>query len=103
MKLNKLFEVKDSNIHGVGIFAKKKINKNTKIDIGIKYYCYLFPCITKDFGSLINHSFKPNCTLEMYENNYFVTSNKVINNNEEITLNYNRTPWFIANAKDNYK
>ncbi len=39
----------------------------------------------------------------MYENNYFVTSNKVINNNEEITLNYNRTPWFIANAKDNYK
>ena len=103
MKLNKLVEVKKSNIHGIGIFSKKKINKNTKIDIGIQYYYNVIPYITKNFGSLINHSYEPNCHLEMYNNNYYVTSNKIINNKEEITLNYNKTPWFIANASKNYK
>lgn len=103
MNLNSLIQVKNSKIHGLGIFSKDKINKNNKIGIGINYKFYLIPIITKNFGSLINHSYVPNCRLEYINYSYYVVANKNIKKGEELTLNYNNTPWFISNAEKHYK
>ena len=102
MNFNSLVQIKKSNIHGVGIFAVEEINKNKRIGIGINYKFYFIPIITDKFGSLINHSYKPNCKLKYYNYSYYVVANKKINKNEEITLNYNNTPWFISDAEKYY-
>ena len=102
MNLNNLVKIQNSNIHGIGVFTNNKINKNIKIGIGIEYY-YFIPHITKNLGSLINHSYNPNCRLEFIDNKYYIVTNKNLNKNIEITLNYNNTPWFISNADDNFK
>ena len=51
---------------------------------------------------MVNHSYFPNCRLQYLKNSYYIITNKNIQKGEEITLNYNKTPWFIANAKNNY-
>lgn len=94
--------VKNSNIHGKGIFAKRNINKNKIIEKAIEVLV-IIPIITPYFGSLINHSYKPNCRLKIRKDgNYYVIANKYININEELTINYNNTPWFIMDAESHY-
>lgn len=102
MKINRDIKIKKSNIHGLGIFAQNKINKNKTIGVGIEYKFFTIPIITKNFGSLINHSYKPNTRLYYKNSKYYIVANKNINKGDEITLNYNNTPWFIANAEKHY-
>ena len=93
-----IFYSKKSKIHGLGIFLKKKINKNKLIGLGIYYNFLNIPFVTEKFGSLINHSKDPNCFLKYDINKkvYNVYSLKLIKKNEEITLNYNDLPWFCC-------
>ena len=97
-----LIEIKKSKIHGKGIFIKESIKKNKILGIGIEYK-YFFPKITDNFGSMINHSLIPNCRLQYIKNAYYIVANKNIDKGNEITINYNKTPWFISNAENNYK
>ncbi len=90
--------IKDSSIHGVGLFAKKDFNKND----------YLFKGIhpTKEithYASLINHSYKPNSYLLENKNGWFVIALKHIKNGDEITADYRHTPYFIAKPDPSWK
>ena len=98
----KNYIIKKSNIHGNGIFTTKFIKKWSKIDVGIKYYFFFIPLITK-FGSMINHSYKPNCELLRDKSKYWIISSEDLEFDIELTLNYNKCPWFIDRAKTHCK
>ena len=63
------------------------------------------PYITSDLGQWLNHSYNPNSIVHYNEKNnkYYIVAIKDINKDEEITINYNSTPWFIEKAKSDYK
>ena len=79
------FYYKDkSNIHGVGVFALKNINKEEVIGIGSidnKYKTTL--------GRFTNHSDNNNCMFYYLKNNDVVmVATKNISRNKEILINY---------------
>lgn len=90
----------DSAIHGLGVFANKKIEADIIIDIVIN--CAK---VVTYFGSKINHSWIPNSTLiyDSLTGNYYLYSLKVIDKNEEITCDYRYTPDFIQKPDPNWK
>ena len=112
---NKLFVVKNSSIHGRGLFAREKIPKGTviwkfnpKIDKTFRkvtptvlkkhylFYNFAWFCKQKKFwvyetdrAKWINHSSKPNCSSEK---NWKITkTTKAIKAGEEITEDYGKT------------
>jgi hypothetical protein len=99
----KNYIIKKSPIHGNGVFTTKYCEYNEIIDIGIEFNLYFFPKITQ-FGSMINHSYKPSCKLafDKYNNVYYVVPIYNLQKDTEITVNYNDCPWFIERAKDYY-
>lgn len=100
-----MWAVGPSKIHGQGVHALKNISKGTVIGTGI-YFAFVFiPVVTSDFGSLINHSFKPNTDLVFNDEGdwkWVVVANRDISKEEEITLNYENTPWYIKGPEYNY-
>ena len=95
--------IKESPIHGLGVFAIEDIPALTIVD------CFTHLLIDEpytdkelqrlNFGGFINHSKDPNCTLKMvveFSNNnrkrsyYKLETLKEINIGEEITLNYTK-------------
>ena len=94
------FEIKESNIQGVGIISKIKIQKNT----------VLFKCVENKvilpIGTKVNHCQfeKSNTILVEYNNDWYLKSIKDIEIGEEITCDYNTTPRnIIARANPNWK
>ena len=100
LNLNKTY-LSDSKIHGKGLFINKDYNQNEKIEIGIDFIFNFMPYVT-DKGSMINHSYQPNCKLILENDKYWVVANQFITKNTEITLNYNDTPWYIDGPGANY-
>ncbi|QKF94639.1 SET domain-containing protein [Fadolivirus algeromassiliense] len=98
------FKLAPSPIHGTGTFANKLIPRKHIIGVCI-YHILLMPFITDDFGKWINHSYNPNSIVHYNEKNnkYYIVAIKDINPDEEITINYNHTPWFIKKAQSHYK
>ena len=80
--------VKESKIHGLGLFATQEIKE--KITIGIAHH-YLWDIVVRTpLGGFINHSEKPNCELIRMWNSSISnlkTLNK-IKQGEELTLKY---------------
>ena len=80
--------IKESKIHGLGLFATKDI-KSGKI-IGISHH-YLWDIVVRTpLGGFINHSEDPNCELIRMWNSSIAnlkTLNK-IKSGEELTLKY---------------
>lgn len=106
---NNNFYISNSQIHGVGVFAKKDINKNSTIGIvminKIPLNIFFIPNITDDFGKYINHSNMPNSYLsyDSKKHLYYLKSSKNIKQNMEITANYNNnTPLLIEGSKEHY-
>lgn len=99
------YYIAPSKIHGYGCFANNDLFKFQIIGIGIIIYGSLFPSITQDIGKWLNHSYNPNCFLfyRAKDNIYYIVANKKIFKNQELTLNYNYTPWFIKKAEFFYK
>ena len=83
-----------SNIHGKGIFNTYNLKENEKIFIGIDKFLKYIPYVTNK-GSMINHSYNPNCRLLKQDNKFWVISNQFIPKRTELTLNYKYTPWYI--------
>jgi len=92
--------IKTSSIEGLGLFAIKKIKKNT--DLGLTHLVLVNPLnptqdktIRTPLGGFINHSEEPNCIrLEVTEKNclncdkWTLKTLKEIKKNEELTLKY---------------
>lgn len=97
------FTIKPSDIHGNGVFTTRPFQSGEIIGIGIEYYMYLFPRITTEFGSLINHSSsRPNVSLIYLNNKYYVKADKNIPIDTELLINYDKCPWFIMGSQNWY-
>jgi SET domain-containing protein len=83
------FEIKDSNIHGKGVFAKKRIKPGEFINVALfKGKDDMHD--TTLFGAHLNHSSKPNARTR-FEGDYYRTyavSN--IDPDDEITVDYRK-------------
>ena len=105
--------IKESPIHGLGVFSTKDIILNTIIG------CYSHMIIDEpntskelqrlNFGGFINHSGNANCKLQLcmeYVNNnrkrsyYKLETLKDINADEEITLDYTKELCGLETYKD---
>jgi SET domain-containing protein len=91
------YQIAKSEIHGEGVLATKSIKKDEVIGLPLYMVAWIFPVITKELGKKINHSYKPNAYLKKdpSELKWYLIAHKNIAINEEITINYNNTPWFI--------
>lgn len=98
-----LWKIDKSPIQGKGVFALNKISSGTKIGVGIYFQYWILPIITPEFGSMINHSYNANTKLIYDDDKWYIVSNKPILAGQELTLNYNDTPWYIQKAKSHYK
>lgn len=83
----KNFEIKDSDIHGKGVFATKKMKSGDFINIALIKGKEDYPKTTF-FGAHINHSSKPNARTR-FEGDYYRTYSVTdINPGDEITVDY---------------
>jgi SET domain-containing protein len=96
------FEIRKSQVEGVGVFAIKNHKPNEKLFLGI----YSDKKIEPNLGGKINHcpstSKKHNSRIEKIGDEWFVISNKDILKGEEITTDYNNTPYFISKPDKNW-
>jgi len=99
----KKFYIGISEIHGSGVIATHKILKEESIGEGIIFALIFFPIVTYDLGVWINHSYKPNASLQWINNAWHIVANEKINPDEEITINYSDTPWYIEGPWYYYK
>lgn len=81
------FEVKDSSIHGEGLFTTYKWPCNTRIEIS---HFNLSGVIYRNgvIGAYLNHSDQPNCEIAWDGQYGYLTSTRAIGSGEELTLNY---------------
>lgn len=88
--------IKESQIHGIGVYTTNFIPKGKMIDVGIIYHLKILPNVTY-FGGKINHSYNPNAILRYSKetNTWNVYAKKDIKENNEVTIDYNDTPTFI--------
>lgn len=100
---NKKYYIGPSKIHGKGVIANKFIPSAEIIDIAIHHHFYLYPEITSNFGSMINHSYQANSYLHKEKDKYYVVASRPIRRHEEITVNYHHTPWFISKPDPAWK
>jgi SET domain-containing protein len=85
----KNFEIKDSDIHGKGVFATKKISPGEFINIAL-FKGHNDDFSTTTFGAHLNHSYEPNARTR-FEGDYYRTySTGEINPGDEITVDYTK-------------
>ena len=99
------FRIGKSKIHGYGVLTSKNVKKGEILGIAIYFKFYIIPEITTDFGRWINHSYESTSYL-FYDKNkriYYLIASRDLKQNEEITANYNHTPWFIKKPMNHYK
>jgi len=81
------FEIKDSNIHGKGVFATKKMKSGELINVALfKGKDDFFDTTT--FGSHINHSSKPNARTRFDGEHYRTYTTTDVNPGDELTVDY---------------
>jgi hypothetical protein len=97
-----LWRVGPSPIHGQGVFLRREVLAGTLIGVGIKFFLGIFPHITSDLGAWINHSNSPSTSLLLFDGNYWIVANRALAADEELTLHYRKTPWYIAGPEAHY-
>lgn len=93
-----MYIIKESSIHGKGIIADRDILKHKLVGIVIYFKYFFFNFRTPDLGFYLNHSFNNNCRLIYKNNMYYLITTKDIMKDDELTINYDDTPWFIAGS-----
>ena len=88
--------IKDSPIHGQGLFAKTDINSDT--ELGESHVFLMQDWDGEEFkrkewlrtalGAFINHSDTPNCQKIEVDGRYFIQTLRDIKEGEELTLKY---------------
>ena len=86
--------IKDSLIHGLGLFAIEDIQSDTELGIThIKDDRFLHGYIRTSLGGFFNHSTTPNCQA-IYENDFIkLKTLTMVNSGDEITVDYNLHEW----------
>jgi len=93
------YEIKPSDIEGVGAFSKEPFEKGAFINFcaeprqifhdGIKVHSMI-----NSFGKYINHSKNPSCHVKRIGPKHAVFTSRKLNAGEEITVDYTTTPEF---------
>ena len=78
--------IKESEIHGLGLYSLTEIPKDTTI--GMTHIQIENDLIRTPLGGFINHSDNPNCERKEYNNRWFLKTIKNIDKDEELTLEY---------------
>jgi SET domain-containing protein len=78
--------IKESEIHGLGLYTLAQIPKDTTI--GMTHIQIENDLIRTPLGGFINHSEKPNCERKEHNNRWFLKTIKNIDKDEELTLEY---------------
>ena len=92
--------IKDSDIEGLGLFAKKKIPANT--NLGIRRVWLVDEWIRTALGSFSNHSENPTCiniegTHEKGYKYFYLKTIKDLEPGEELTLTYKMPEYYEDN------
>jgi len=98
------WKIKDSSIHGKGIFTAVNFKKHQRVAPAIEFSWGVIPYVT-DFGSMVNHSWTPTAGLiySSKDHVYYVYTLYDIPADEELTVDYRTTPWYIDGPKSWYK
>ncbi len=87
--LPKCLTIKQSEIEGLGLFAKEKIMKDTVLGIShVKLESAEDGYLRTPLGGFINHSENANCIKQENSSNLYLKTTKEIEEGEEITLKY---------------
>ena len=92
--LPKTLTIKDSPIHGQGLYATERIPNGT--DLGISHIFavwFKYSYIRTPLGGFVNHSYTPNSyKVQSHDdsalNYYYLYTTRDIEEGEELTLNY---------------
>lgn len=111
--MEKNYEIKNSSIHGKGVFASKSINKGEKVGLAISFIFGIWPHITNYLGSWVNHCGCEKSNLELFWDEsddayngdgigwYFIAK-KNITKGSELLIDYSNTPFYIEGPQDYY-
>lgn len=92
-----------SLIHGRGVIADRKFSPGEYIEEAICIDDSGRTYVTPYFGAYVNHSYNPNGQLEYNNKSWYMKAIKNILPSEEITANYNHTPYFISKPQPGWK
>ena len=109
MSGRKKWAIRPSTIHGVGVFAERRANKNEHVGVAIEGGSLAqlqLPGITR-LGSLINHSYTPNARLQCSTargqgGTYFLVPNRNVDAGVELTVDYRKNPWWVQGPETHY-
>jgi SET domain-containing protein len=91
------YEKKNSDVHGIGLFATKNINKKQKglmIKVSNKGYLYT------NLGKYMNHSKTPNVKLVLDGSQIMAIPLRDIKKGEEIVCDYDKNPFGFQGSED---
>lgn len=105
MKSPSKYNIKESKTHGKGVFATSDIKKGELIGTPLSVKYNIIVDITPELGQWLNHSWSANSKLVKVdnENKWNLVATSSIKKNEEISMDYRETPWFIAKPSIWYK
>ena len=86
--------IRESSIHGLGLFAIKNIAPKTELGIShIKDLRFTHGYIRTSLGGFFNHSDIPNCEA-IYDGDFIILKTiTTINSGDEITVDYSKHDW----------
>ena len=92
--LSSSLTIKNSPIHGLGLFAIAEITSETELGIShVKDNRFSHGYIRTPLGGFFNHSKKPNCKA-VYDGDFIkIFTLKNINCGDEITVDYTKHDW----------
>ena len=103
---DKPYSIKKSKIAGIGVIADKNFKKGELIDIAIEKEDLITKADTRtNFGKSLNHQKQCNANQKSEKNMLNVYAGKDITAGEEVTIDYNKAPWYVRAAANtnNYK
>lgn len=98
-----VWRIGESKIHGKGVLATRDLGAGSWIGVGIGYRMGFIPAITSDFGAWINHSFNPSASLMFFNGCYWVVATKPLSKDDEITVDYRKTPWYVRKPEPHFR
>jgi SET domain-containing protein len=86
LPLPEILILKKSDVHGMGLFAKSKILKDTSL--GMSHINIDGKIIRTPLGGFYNHSETPNCIKYEKDNRFYLKTISDIEEGEELTVKY---------------